>query len=146
MYSEYAVALPSGQFLTNVTLGSEKPLPSSADEIITPEQFFIPASDSIANWTGERRLLLAVLEEAVATFIRYKDATTTRGKRLFREVREWFGSNERNYVCAFESICDHLSLDPDYVRSGLASLQSGGRRQPRAMATSGANIPWRATA
>jgi len=146
MYSEHAAALPAGQFLPRVTMGVEKPLPSWADEVVTPEQFFFSALDSTASWTGERRLLLAVLEEAVATFVRYKDATTTRGKRLFREVREWFWSDECNYVCSFASICDHLHIDSDYVRAGLASLQRMSIGQAKSVATPGANLLRRASA
>ena len=140
MYSEHAAALPFGQFVPSVTIGAEKPLPSWTDEVVTPEQFFFSALDSVASWTGERRLLLAILEEAATTFIRYKDATTTRGKRLFREVREWFWSSECNYVCSFASICDHLHIDPEYVRAGLASLQRVNARQAKPAAVPEANL------
>lgn len=145
MYSEHAAALPSGQFSPSIATSVEKPLPSWADEVVTPEQFFFSALDSTASWTGERRLLLAVLEEAVATFIRYKDAATTRGKRLFREVREWFWSDECNYVCSFSGICDHLHIDPDYVRAGLASLQRASVSQAKIVAPAGANLLRRAS-
>lgn len=98
------------------------PLPSWAEEALAPEQVFSPAADAARHWTGERRLLLAVLRNAVEEFLRHRHARTTRGKRLFRETRDWFWSREHNRLCAFETICAHLQLDADYVRRGLRRL------------------------
>jgi hypothetical protein len=75
--------------------------------------------DSAVAWSGERKLLLAVLQDAVASFFRYRQDPTTRGKRLFRETHEWFWSTDRQWLCSFESICDNLHLDADYIRRGL---------------------------
>ena len=71
--------------------------------------------------------MLAVLEEAVATFQHHLGAESRRGRRLFREADEWFQSVDTSWAFAFESVCDVLGLDPDYVRAGLARLQ---RRRP----------------
>lgn len=59
---------------------------SMTEELLTPEQFFVPADRTGIAWTPERRLLLAVLEDAVVLFLRYRSDRTTRGKRLFRET------------------------------------------------------------
>jgi hypothetical protein len=75
----------------------------------------------------EKGLILAVLEEAVATFQHHLGADTRRGQRLFREADEWFRSADTSWAFAFESVCAVLGLDPDYVRDGLASLK---RRRP----------------
>ncbi|MCS6924290.1 MAG: MerR family transcriptional regulator [Candidatus Binatia bacterium] len=101
---------------------TETPLPPWAEEALTPEQFFSLATESRRHWTGERRLLLAVLQNAVDELLRYRDARTTRGRRLFRETRDWFWSREHTYLCAFETICAYLHLDADYVRQGLERL------------------------
>lgn len=89
------------------------------EEMLTPEQFFSSAVESAAAWSGERKLLLAVLQDAVASFFRYQHDPTTRGKRLFRETHEWFWSTDRQWLCSFESICDNLHLDANYIRRGL---------------------------
>ena len=88
-------------------------------EVFLPEQLFVPALESAAVWTGERRLLLAVLQEAVHTFLTYRDVVTQRRQRLFHEVQAWFWSEQSDWLYAFESICSHLHLDPDYIRRGL---------------------------
>ena len=72
---------------------------------------------------AEKGLMLAVLEEAVATFRHHSSADTRRGQRLFREADEWFRSADTSWAFAFESVCAVLGLDPDYVRDGLASLK-----------------------
>lgn len=92
---------------------------SLVEELVFPEQFFTRAVESASHWTGERRLLLAVLQEAVDSFLRHRNATTRRGKRLFREDKEWFWAKDRDELLSFESICGHLNLDPDYIRLGL---------------------------
>jgi hypothetical protein len=72
-----------------------------------------------ASIVPEKRLLLAVLEEAVVTFQRYSDDPGRRGRRLFREAAEWMGSEDMGWPCSFRNICDVLGLDPGYVRQGL---------------------------
>lgn len=103
--------------------GMQEPHRSWSVERLLPEQFFVPAWESAVVWTGERRLLGAVLQEAVHTFLTYRDARTARGQRLFRETQEWFWSEDCDWLYAFESICLHLQLDPDYIRRGLQRWQ-----------------------
>jgi len=63
--------------------------------------------------------MLAVLQEAVMSYLKYAPSTTHRGKRLFAETKAWFWSNDQHYLFSFETICGHLQLDPDYIRRGL---------------------------
>jgi len=86
---------------------------------VLPAQFFIPAQDSHAVWTGERRLMLAVLQEAFHTYRRYHNSSTRHGRRLFEEARQWFCTRENAGFYSFERICQHLYLDPGYLRRRL---------------------------
>ena len=84
-------------------------------EIIVPSQYFDHRIDS-----GEKRLMLAVLEEAVATFQRHIHDDTGRSGRPFRDVEEWFHSKESlSWPFAFENVCHTLEIDPEYLRRGL---------------------------
>ena len=67
----------------------------------------------------ECRLLWAVLENAIETYMKYATATSRRGQRLFREADEWIGKDETTWLCSFVNICQVLGMDPDYVRGGL---------------------------
>jgi hypothetical protein len=84
-----------------------------------PEQFFTEAVHSEAHWSGTRRLLFAVLQDAVACWFRYRNTRSSQGRELFREIRAWFLTKNRDSLYAFESICMHLNLDADYFRRGL---------------------------
>src|SRR5262245_64484929 len=85
--------------------------------MVLPAQLFGCSLD--ASLVPEKRLLLAVLEEAVVTFQRYATDQGRRGRRLFREAEEWLGAEEIAWPCSFRNICDVLGLDPGYVRQGL---------------------------
>ncbi|MGH7770633.1 MAG: hypothetical protein ACREQA_00165 [Candidatus Binatia bacterium] len=67
----------------------------------------------------EKRLMLEVLEEAVACFQRYVLAQNRKGRRLFREAEEWILEEDGDWLFSFENICEVLGLDPRYVLEGL---------------------------
>jgi len=66
--------------------------------------------------SGERRLLLAVLEDGIRTLLKYARATHGRAFNLRREALTWLSSQDRSDVFAFESICEALGIDPDRLR------------------------------
>src|SRR5262245_41178317 len=66
-----------------------------------------------------RRLLVAVLEDAVITFEKCASARDHRGRRIFLETEAWFRSDDTAAPFSFIAVCDALGLDPEYVRSGL---------------------------
>jgi hypothetical protein len=78
---------------------------------------------------AEKRLLLAVLEEAVATVQRYVVDERRRGRRLYREAEAWVLSDDVSWPCAFRNICDALGIDPDYLREGV--MRWSARRRAR---------------
>lgn len=91
---------------------------------VVPSQFFTSPQRSHMFWKGEHRLLFAVLQEAMACWFRYRDVSTSRGRRLFGEVATWFASPDKGWLYAFERICEALDLDPDYIRLGLQRWHS----------------------
>ncbi len=80
----------------------------------------------------EKRLILAVLDDAVACFQKYVSAQKPKEKALFQEVEEWFLEKESDWAFSFENICESLDLDPDYLRKGLVQWKEGQVR-PKAM-------------
>ena len=102
---------------------------------ILPSQLFGPIGYD-ASVMPEKRLLLAVLEEAVITFQRHVRDHQRRGQRLFREAEDWILSNDAAWPCSFRNICEALGLDPGYVRGGLDRWRqeqdtNGGLHVPR---------------
>ncbi|MBI2985271.1 MAG: hypothetical protein HYY45_00745 [Deltaproteobacteria bacterium] len=72
-----------------------------------------------AHLEPEKRLLLAVLEDAIACFQKYLFARDSKGRTLFREAEEWILEEGSDWLFSFENICELLGLDPRYVRQGL---------------------------
>jgi hypothetical protein len=67
----------------------------------------------------ECRLLWAVLQDGVGTYMKYAGATGRRGKRLFAEAERWIMADDPTWLCSFVSICHILGVEPDYLRMGL---------------------------
>ena len=79
----------------------------------------------------ERRLMLAVLQDAIRC---YQDNLFTRNrkrKKLFLDTEEWISAIDRDWVFSFEAVCETLGLNPEYVRQGLLRWQDRRRKQLR---------------
>jgi len=87
-------------------------------DVLLPNQYFAAFRRGRAV-EGERRLMLAVLEDAVDSYRKYALARDPREQACFLEAREWFVSDDRSWLFAFENVCDVLEMEPDYLRSGL---------------------------
>jgi hypothetical protein len=64
--------------------------------------------------TGEQRLLLALLSDAMQAYA--SELARQKRPHRIRELKRWFESTDRAYVFSFESVCDALGLDVGYVR------------------------------
>ena len=87
-------------------------------DILLPNQYFAAFRRGRAV-EGERRLMLAVLEDAVDSYRKHAAACDPREQAYFLEAKEWFYSSDRSWLFAFENICDVLEMNADYLRSGL---------------------------
>jgi len=67
----------------------------------------------------EKRLMLAILEDAIHCFQDNLFARNVRGRRLFEEAEEWIVEADGDRVFSFENICEALGFNPAYVRQGL---------------------------
>jgi len=67
----------------------------------------------------EKRLMLAVLEDAIACFQKYIFARDGRGKNLFHAAEKWIMEEGNDWLFSFENICEVLGFNPEYVREGL---------------------------
>ena len=71
---------------------------------------------------GERRLLFAVLEDAVRTYLTNMKGCSRERRIRFIEVRRWFYSPSDRGLFAFESICELLGITPGIFRRRLSSI------------------------
>jgi hypothetical protein len=82
----------------------------------------LPERDEVCN-TPEVRLMLAVLEDALATFRRGINSLVPQDRQCFREVETWLRSPDCENPFSFECICWTLGMDPDYVRAGFYQVK-----------------------
>ena len=100
-------------------------------DTLLPSQFF----DRVRRRTehdGERRLMIAVLEDAVDVYRKQAGARDPRTQQLFQEAEEWIEDPDRTWLFSFQNICDVLDIDADYLRRGLHAWKerASGRREP----------------
>jgi hypothetical protein len=98
-------------------------------EVILPAQYFSAPSRVVHQ--PERRLMLAVLEEAVLTFCKHLGDARVRSRRLVREVEQWMDSRHTDWPFSFENICATLNLDPSALREGLQRMRPNEARAAR---------------
>ena len=89
---------------------------------ILPVQYFTRLQRSSA-WTGEQRLMAAILEDAVAVASKTNAPTTSKGRQVLRETLRWLRSNDRSWMFSFIRICEMLDLDANAVRRGIRIMR-----------------------
>jgi hypothetical protein len=67
----------------------------------------------------ERRLMVAVLREALADYERGARGELAGEPRAFRRVVAWFRSDDTRWPYSFVNVCDGLGLSPGAVRRTL---------------------------
>jgi hypothetical protein len=67
----------------------------------------------------EKRLMLAILKDAVSTFQADLFAANVKSSRRYEQAKDWITETDGDWVFSFENICEHLGLNPAYVRNGL---------------------------
>jgi len=90
---------------------------------VLPSQYDDLTRRRISVVEGERRLLLAVLEDAIRTYLTVRASSNPVQQKRFREVRSWFESEQdgRAELFSFRTICELLNIDSGRLLKGLRS-------------------------
>ena len=104
--------------MANATRGATRSAFELEPEVLLPSQFH-GRSGLDASLQPEKRLMLAVMEDAVGTFQKYACAADRNAQRIFTEVEDWFGSDGIDWPYSFVNLCHALGLDVDFMRDGL---------------------------
>jgi hypothetical protein len=67
----------------------------------------------------ERKLTLAILEDAINCFQGNVLVESGKRKKLFDDAQEWFLAEGSDWIFSFRNVCELLAIDPDYLRAGL---------------------------
>ena len=100
--------------------------------ILTPEQFYDARKSAMAD-PATRRLMFALLEDSIAVL-------ADLGKRgecgkIAEESRNWIFYSDPRDRFSFDSACETIEFDPDYMRRGVAKyierIQAGRQEAMR---------------
>ena len=84
---------------------------------ILPIQFF--STRGACRWTGEQRLMAAILEDAIAVYSKSSAPKGSKARQILRETERWLRSKDRTWTFSFLRVCEMLSLDPVAIRRAL---------------------------
>jgi hypothetical protein len=74
----------------------------------------------------ERRLMVAVLEDAVSCLSLNPRDCNLRQRKQYEEAKQWVTAEEETeWIFSFTNICEVLGMDPSYLRRGLTRKRPG---------------------
>lgn len=98
-------------------------------DTLLPSQYFDRLRRR-ASIDGERRLMVAILEDAVDVYRKQAGAADRKRRQLFEDADAWIESADKSWIFSYENICDVLGIDAGYLRRGLRAWKqrAGGDR------------------
>ncbi len=72
--------------------------------------------------TPEKRLLIAVLWNAILEYQEFLCSNHSSGSAEAQKLRKWFFEHDETWPFSFENVCTQLDLDPGSIRSRLETL------------------------
>ena len=97
-------------------------------DTLLPEQYLDTFRRKL-HLEPEKKLMLAILEDAIACYQKYLFARDSKGKTLFLDAEEWIEDVTGAGIFAFDSVCETLGLNPDYLRRGLTEWKKAALAQ-----------------
>ena len=92
-------------------------------DIFLPSQFYGSAGLS-RKLEGEKRLMIAVLKDAVECLEKYRGSRTSIGQIQYQSAIEWVEDTDTEWLFSFYNICDLLGFDPEYLREVLLKREN----------------------
>ena len=104
--------------MTAVRFPHEPMMDLFVPDIVRQSQFLSERA-SPSRFSGEYRLAVAILEDAIQIYC--MEGAGRRNLQLRREAGRWLNSDDRSWCFSFERICEALGLDPDCIRRGVGA-------------------------
>jgi hypothetical protein len=87
-------------------------------EIVLPEQIITGyRNDSYVS--GEKALMLAVLEDGIRCFQEHLRNPRLNPRLLSEQAEEWISAEDWDWPFSFNNVCETLGLDPEALRGAL---------------------------
>lgn len=92
-------------------------------EIFLPSQFYGNGGLSRVL-EGEKRLMIAIMKDAVECLEKYRGSRNGAGKISYQSAIEWVEDTDTDWLYSFTNICDLLGFDPHYLREQLLKREN----------------------
>jgi hypothetical protein len=92
-------------------------------DIFLPAQFY-GAGGLSRQLEGEKRLMIAILKDAVECLDKYRSARSSSGRSHYETALEWVQDRSTDWLFSFTNICDFLGFDADYLREVLLKREN----------------------
>jgi hypothetical protein len=94
-----------------------------APDIVLPEQFFEGARrDSYVS--GEKALMLAVLEDGIRCFQEHLRNPRSNPRLLSQQAEDWIRAVDYEWPFSFNNVCETLGIDPSALRGALLAWKA----------------------
>jgi len=92
-------------------------------DIVLPEQFFEGARrDSYIS--GEKALMLAVLEDGIRCFQEHLRNPRSNPRLLSQQAEAWIRAVDYEWPFSFNNVCETLGIDPGSLRAALLAWKA----------------------
>lgn len=91
-------------------------------DAIHPTQYYL-ANRSMRLAGGEKKLMLAILKDAIKCYRRNVTGKSVHSKKIFTETEEWFTDDDTTYLYSFRNICAWLGVDFKLIREKLTEMK-----------------------
>jgi hypothetical protein len=88
-------------------------------DVLMPAQYYGGRRTSHPEMHATKRLLLAVLEDALRCLQNYAESRNPAHRKAFGEAETWILDRKARGPFAFETICETLAIQPDHLRDGI---------------------------
>jgi hypothetical protein len=101
-------------------VSSEGAIETSGTDLILPCQYYDISGGH--RLTGEQRLMLALLTDAINVYQKGVLSHVTRARRLYVDAERWIlaDSDSREWL-SFDTVCDALGIDSLHLRRRIIS-------------------------
>ena len=94
-----------------------------APDVVLPEQFFEGARrDSYIS--GEKALMLAVLEDGIRCFQEHLRNPRSNPRLLSQQAEAWIRAVDYDWPFSFNNVCETLTISPSALRAALLAWKS----------------------
>jgi hypothetical protein len=88
-------------------------------DVLTPGQYYDSIRADDASVRPVKRLMLALLEDAMRCYQTYANSRSRAHRRLFIEAEAWLMDRRADGVFSFTTVCETLGIDPTCLCEGL---------------------------